>query len=204
MVTLRLADLLGKENAFCPSIREVVVHHHKVEDGVKAAYSRFTFARWDIEQFKTWHDIQGMRNVYEILGGGREAKWPPWPVLGGVVEDWISRADNQSVVEGLADQIEKSILPCEPGDWVRFTHGSFENILAHCDWTDKNGVHLKIRGLLGRDQGVYIPLAIGATIVLDDPSASIWVPNRRRSHRGGISSRLYKHLKTLRIGTRMG
>lgn len=179
LVSIRLLPLLGSSNVFCPSERTVkIVKHGKKQETVVGAYSGYTFARWDGIDGGLWHEINNTNDVIEIMGGEY-----PWPVIPGVVEGWQAKGDEYWVVEGITPPSPRKKLGFAAGDHVRLTYGAFENVSALCDWTDNHGAHLQIKGLLARDQGIYVPFVLGAVLVLDKD----WKPQSktqwRRYHR---------------------
>lgn len=151
----------------------------RTTERITGAYRGYTFGRWDAEDGDVWHAVRNTKYVVGIMGGEF-----PWPVLTGIVEEWVARADADSVVPGLEPPTPRLKLGYGPGDNVRLTHGAFENIPAYCDWLDSAGAHLQIKGLLARDQGVYVPFSVGATLVLDEDakpqSKTQWRRQRRR------------------------
>ncbi len=201
----KLRILFGDNNSFCPSVRSKSTVRGQISERVVGAYSGYTFARWDhsenknlwykVKEMSFWRGFQETRPIIDIMGGEF-----PWPVLPGVVEDWLARADADGVVPGLEPQTPRLKLGYGPGDNVRLTYGAFENVPAYCDWLDAAGAHLQIRGLLGRNQGVYVPFVTGALLTLDTDSAtsgSGLALNRKRGRRGGISSRLAKRRRLI-------
>lgn len=184
-VVERLSTLLGVGNSFCPAVRSAAMHRGRSLTRITAAYSGYAFARWQASDGNCWRAIKDTYEVVDILG-----KENPWPMFPGVVEDWIARADDESVIPGLEPPPKYLNRGFSAGDHVRLTHGAFEYVLAYVDWMDGSGVHLQIKGLLSRDQGVYLPFISGATLVLDGDykpqSKTQW---RRRRRRVGSSER---------------
>ena len=159
------------------------MHRGHAVTRVAGAYRGYVFARWDASDGVLWRLIKDTRDVVGILGGEF-----PWPMLPGVVEDWVGRADEEGVVPGLEPPTKHRNLGYGAGDYVRLTYGSFENTPAYCDWVDEIGAHLQIKGLLGRDLSVYIPFVTGATIELTPinsapDQASEYKRKRRRQAR---------------------
>lgn len=177
-VAERLLGVVGVGNSFCPAVRSAAMHRGRYVTRVAGAYRGYAFARWQASDGALWHAIKETRDVVGILGGGF-----PWPMFPGVVEDWIDRADQEGVVPGLEPKKERQKLGYEAGDYLRLTYGAFEYVLAYCDWIDDFGAHVQIKGLLGRDQGVYLPFVSGAVLVLDRDYKPQSKTQWRRYHR---------------------
>lgn len=177
-VSKRLTDILPPGDVFCPSVRDSYTIRGRTVHRIVGAYRGYTFARWDAADGDVWHKINDTKRVASIMGGEF-----PWPVLQGIVEAWQSKADDDQVVEGIIPKKELKKLGFDAGDHVRFTYGPFDDVSALCDWLDDFGAHLQIKGLLARDQGIYVPFVKGAVLVLDRD----WKPQSktqwRRYHR---------------------
>lgn len=178
-VAKSLLDVFGAGNSFCPCVNSKTTVKGRVYNRIAGAYRGYTFGRWDARDGDLWHAAKDTKHVVGIMGGEF-----PWPVLGGIVEDWIERADENSVVVGLELQKAHKELGYTEGDRIRLTYGAFNNVPAVCDWIGKFGVHVQIKGLLARDQGIYVPFVRGALLVLDTDwkpqSETQWRRYRRR------------------------
>lgn len=179
-MSVRLMGVLPDDDVFCPSVRDSYTVRGRTVNRILGAYPGYTFARWETLDGDVWHKVDKIhRRVTKIMGGEN-----PWPVLPGIVEGWQARADADWVVEGIVPPTPRRKLGFAPGDHVRLTYGAFEDIPAFCDWIDSLGAHLQIKGLLARDQGIYVPFVKRAQLVLDKDwkpqSETHWRRHRRR------------------------
>jgi len=190
LVTKRLAAMLGHDSSFCPLVLSSRVHRLVMTDRYLPAYGRYVFANWETDDPHSWHLVSDTVGVAGILGGAS-----PWPVIPGVVEGWLAVAEPNGFVPGLQPDVVQPTLGYGEGDFVRLTYGSFEDVLSYCDWVDRWGTHLQIRGLLGRDLGIYVPFVSGARIVLEEKTAATsggQALHRKRGRRGGAPFRKFK------------
>lgn len=182
-----------------------VARGYVVSQRVRPLWPSWALARWDGNDAELWHRVHDTRFVAAIVGDAL-----PTPVREAEVERWLGRCDDRYVVptEWLRANVADLVCPFvphdpvtgTPGDYLRVTEGTLENLLGECIEVELGpfDVMITIRAvILGVDKEVSLPYS-QFTLAYGSRNGS--PAGRRDRKRGNRAGRLVSSLRSSRRG----
>ncbi len=141
----------------CPLERRIIIVRGQKTESLIPIFGPFFLIEAPLaDDAEAWQAVATWPHVVEIMGGLR-----PIPVIFEEIDFWRDQIDVDGIVVNPKTLDKLRNIGIVVGDRVVVDHEPFRDLQGTCVRVDENlfRVEIKIDGLLGRDQGVTIPVA---------------------------------------------